>query len=355
MARRTPYLQPLFDGPLDVIGDVHGELGALHGLLRTLGYDARGAHPEGRRLVFVGDLCDRGPDSPGVLAAVRGLCAEGRAQAVLGNHEVNLLRGSRKHGNGWFFDGDHDRARGEFAASAPMPAAVRDEALAFLRELPVGLARDDLRVVHAVWDGPSLERLGDDLAGEEPEVIHGSDRTTPALRAELDALEAQRALEMERYGAALRQREERPPLLEAVGRSDALWQRGNPLRVLTSGLETLAERPYFAGGAWRMTDRVRWWDDYRDDVPVVFGHYWRWSDGSARAAYSKGEPDLFRGASAQSWLGARSNAFCVDFSAGARYRERAEGRTGGWRSHLAALRWPERELVLDEGPRLALG
>ena len=55
----------LFDGPLDIIGDVHGECGTLCKLLDRLGYDGNGDHPEGRRLVFVGDLVDRGPDSPG--------------------------------------------------------------------------------------------------------------------------------------------------------------------------------------------------------------------------------------------------------------------------------------------------
>nr|MBK7068215.1 metallophosphoesterase [Deltaproteobacteria bacterium] len=102
-SRKTPYLQRLFDGPIDVVGDVHGELDALLSLMRVLGYDERGEHPRGRRLVLLGDLCDRGPDSPGVLALARRMIEEGRAQAVLGNHELNLLREVPKHGNGWFF------------------------------------------------------------------------------------------------------------------------------------------------------------------------------------------------------------------------------------------------------------
>ena len=63
-------VRSLFDSPVDVIGDVHGELAALQSLLKKLGYDDRGRHPDRRRLVFVGDLVDRGPDSPGVLRAV---------------------------------------------------------------------------------------------------------------------------------------------------------------------------------------------------------------------------------------------------------------------------------------------
>jgi hypothetical protein len=352
--RTSPYLQRLFDGPLDIVGDVHGELDALRSLLRALGYTARGTHPAGRRLVFVGDLCDRGPDSPGVLALVRHLVDEGVAQAVLGNHELNLLREVPKHGNGWFFGADHDRARGEFGASRPVDPATREEVLAFLRELPVALARDDLRVVHAVWDDPSLARLAGELAGWSPERIHRDDAGPLDLQAEIAALEPARALEMRRYGERLKERDEVVPLLEAVGRSDALWQRGNPMRVITSGLETLAARPYFAGGSWRMTDRVRWWDHYDHAIPVLYGHYWRWMDTGARGSYSKGEPDLFAGAAPNAWIGLRGNAFCTDFSVGARYKEREVGGAAPWHTRLAAVRWPERELVDDQGERWAL-
>ena len=52
------------------------------------------AHPEGRTAVFVGDLVDRGPDTPGVLRLVMGMVAAGHALCVPGNHENKLLRGA---------------------------------------------------------------------------------------------------------------------------------------------------------------------------------------------------------------------------------------------------------------------
>ena len=53
------------------------------------------ASPEGRRAVFVGDLVDRGPDTPGVLRLVMGMVAgRGRARRA-GNHENKLLRALR--------------------------------------------------------------------------------------------------------------------------------------------------------------------------------------------------------------------------------------------------------------------
>lgn len=88
-------------GPFDIIGDVHGCLDELLALLDRLGYavtrDRDGTavdatHPEGRRMVFVGDLVDRGPSSVGVLRLVMGMTAAGHALAVPGNHESKLIR-----------------------------------------------------------------------------------------------------------------------------------------------------------------------------------------------------------------------------------------------------------------------
>jgi protein phosphatase len=91
-------------GPFDVIGDVHGCRIELEELLGALGYDLHrdeqgravdAEHPAGRRAVFVGDLVDRGPDSPGVLRLVMGMVAAGHALCVPGNHENKLVRALR--------------------------------------------------------------------------------------------------------------------------------------------------------------------------------------------------------------------------------------------------------------------
>jgi protein phosphatase len=88
-------------GPFDVIGDVHGCRAELESLLGKLGYvltrDPSGrpdgaVPPAGRTAVFLGDLVDRGPDSPGVLRLVMGMVAAGHALAVPGNHENKLVR-----------------------------------------------------------------------------------------------------------------------------------------------------------------------------------------------------------------------------------------------------------------------
>ncbi|SPE99463.1 polynucleotide kinase-phosphatase [Streptomyces sp. MA5143a] len=73
-------------GPFDIIGDIHGCAHELEALLGKLGY-VDGVHPEGRTAVFVGDLVDRGPDSPGVLRRVMSMVGSGDALCVPGNHE----------------------------------------------------------------------------------------------------------------------------------------------------------------------------------------------------------------------------------------------------------------------------
>jgi protein phosphatase len=90
-------------GPFDVIGDVHGCHDELVALLDRLGYSITAGtdgvrhvtHPEGRRLVFVGDLVDRGPDTPGVLRLVMASVRDGIALCVAGNHDQKLSRALR--------------------------------------------------------------------------------------------------------------------------------------------------------------------------------------------------------------------------------------------------------------------
>ena len=89
-------------GPFDIIGDIHGCYGELCALLNKLGYSVDKETysvipPEGRRVVFLGDLCDRGPNNVEVLRLVMSMVQSGIAYCIAGNHDVKLqkkLRGS---------------------------------------------------------------------------------------------------------------------------------------------------------------------------------------------------------------------------------------------------------------------
>lgn len=80
---------------LDIIGDVHGCFDEFRTLTRTLGYrwdEGIPVHPGGRKLAFVGDLTDRGPDSVRIMDIVCRLFEEQGALYVPGNHCNKLYR-----------------------------------------------------------------------------------------------------------------------------------------------------------------------------------------------------------------------------------------------------------------------
>ena len=339
-----------FDGPIDVVGDVHGEIGALEDLLRALGYRGRGEHAAGRRLVFIGDLCDRGPDSPGVIRRVREMVEAGTAQCLLGNHEVNLLLGERKDANGWFFERDHDRERGKFAASRPAADdAEREHTLRFLRSLPLVLERPDLRLVHACWSDERIAEARGTAGISNAVELYRHYAALAEARAQASGLAREAGAELDYYRDRLLDRNAPVPMLPALAERDVSFQLSNPVRVLTSGIERRALEPHFMAGKWRMVERVEWWKDYASATPVLFGHYWRWPLPDAGLRYGKYAHDMFEGRAAQQWLGPRDSAFCVDFSVGARYAERLYYPGEPFVSRLGAVRWPEREVIFDDG------
>jgi len=346
----APLLGAAFAGPIDIVGDVHGEIDALEDLLRVLGYSGRGDHPAARRLVFIGDLCDRGPDSPAVIRRVAAMVREGTAQCLLGNHELNLLRGSRKEANGWFYADDHDRRGGRFDTSRPVvDEAGRESIRAFLAQLPLALVRPDLRLVHACWDDARIAELRDSngrLGAVELHQLYAQRSETRARESGLR--EAVEEL-LRSWGPRLRDRHADVPMLAALAESDADYQMSNPVRVLTSGIEHRAARPFFTAGKWRMLQRGDWWQQYAGPLPVIFGHYWRWPTRDAGDRFGPYARDPFPGRAANEWLGASDSAFCIDFCVGARFAERRGWPTEPFRSRLGAVRWPERELLFDDG------
>ena len=84
-------------GPFDIIGDIHGCYDELCDLLEKLGYEVKrdtctALPPEGRKAVFLGDLCDRGPKNVEVLRLVMHMVKTGAAYCVAGNHDAKLLK-----------------------------------------------------------------------------------------------------------------------------------------------------------------------------------------------------------------------------------------------------------------------
>ncbi|OXS34809.1 polynucleotide kinase-phosphatase [Streptomyces sp. XY006] len=148
-------------GPFDIIGDIHGCAAELEALLGKLGY-TDGVHPEGRTAVFVGDLVDRGPDSPGVLRRVMSMVKSGNALCVPGNHE-------NKYGR--YLRGRNVQHTHGLAETIEQMAGQSEEFVAEVRQFLDGL------VSHYVLDGGRLVVCHAGL----PEKYHG--RTSGRVRS----------------------------------------------------------------------------------------------------------------------------------------------------------------------------
>jgi hypothetical protein len=294
-------VQPLFEGPVDIVGDVHGELDALLALMTNLGYDEQGRHLENRRMIFVGDLTDRGPDSPGVIDLVSDLIDSGHAQSVLGNHDFNILLGSPKLDNHWFFgepwslDGTDEITPAKIADDG-----IRKKTVEFFISLPLVLERSDLRIVHACWNDSMVE----------------------LVRKSTDVLE----LYLE-HKNKIQQQLESDSLFDPI-EMELLHQNRNPVKVTTSGIEHLIDTPYVSSGKLRHHERTAWWNNYDSDVICVFGHY-------SNYRVDKIVP---------------SQAMCIDYAVAKRWQERKSPTFNGkFRGLLAAMRFPERAVFFDNG------
>ncbi|MBB5852804.1 polynucleotide kinase-phosphatase [Amycolatopsis umgeniensis] len=167
-------------GPFDVIGDVHGCREELEELLTELGY-ADGVHPEGRTAVFVGDLVDRGPDTPGVLRRVMAMAEAGSALVVCGNHEQKLVRA---------LNGRKVKVAHGLAESLEQLAEQDEDFRAKAREFCDGL------IAHYVLDGGKLVVAHAGL----PEKFHG--RASGRVRS--TALYGDTTGETDEYGLPVR-------------------------------------------------------------------------------------------------------------------------------------------------------
>ncbi|MFF7049640.1 polynucleotide kinase-phosphatase [Streptomyces griseorubiginosus] len=167
-------------GPFDIVGDIHGCAAELETLLGKLGY-TDGVHPEGRTAVFVGDLVDRGPDSPGVLRRVMSMVKSGNALCVPGNHE-------NKYGR--YLKGRKVQHTHGLAETIEQMETVSDEFRAEVREFIDGL------VSHYVLDGGRLVVCHAGL----PEKYHG--RTSGRVRSH--ALYGETTGETDEFGLPVR-------------------------------------------------------------------------------------------------------------------------------------------------------
>jgi len=180
----------------DIIGDIHGHADELESLLVKMGYTlADGCYRHStRKVIFLGDFIDRGPNQSGVLTIVMPMVRQGAAMAVMGNHEFNALA---FHTEDPSDPGTWLRLRSKknlkqheaFLAEYLGNDKKRDleEILKFFYTLPLWIELDGLRVIHAAWDPASMEVIRSALDGKN---LLTRDLLVEASRKETDEYEA---------------------------------------------------------------------------------------------------------------------------------------------------------------------
>src|SRR6476660_3264477 len=137
------------------VGDIHGNLLALHDILGQL----RGAAAAGDTIVFLGDYNDRGPDSKGCVDAILEFQQEVSARVVClrGNHEEWFLRTLREHQrHSWLLGMDAFETIRSYSTEAAqaLREAMSEAGLSLYVSrcaLPYGLFFDTMPAAHHVF------------------------------------------------------------------------------------------------------------------------------------------------------------------------------------------------------------
>lgn len=148
----------------DLIGDIHGEVVQLELLLRQLGYSVQDGvyrHPT-RKVIFVGDLVDRGKDVKKVLGIVKAMVDAGTALAIIGNHEFNLVSYFTKNEAGAWLRPHTDRNYKQLESTLndfKNEQELLEYYIEWIKTLPLFIEMDDFRVIHASWNDDSVGYL----------------------------------------------------------------------------------------------------------------------------------------------------------------------------------------------------
>lgn len=183
------------------VGDIHGRLDRLNGILAKLPLAERDT------LVFVGDYVDRGPDSKGVVDRLIALQEEmgDRCVCLLGNHDDMFLDywrqtrgkwrvpdsltlqllGVPSYGDGFWISVGGDKTLGSYDGEIP------ERHVEWLAGLPLTYETDDFVFVHAgphprggtprgqmLWGAPAFWSDVDPLTGRP---LKGGRRTFPRI------------------------------------------------------------------------------------------------------------------------------------------------------------------------------
>lgn len=253
----------------DLIGDIHGQHGRLTELLDRLGYRRQGEtwrHPQGRKVVFLGDYIDRGPAIREVLHTVRGMVEGGDALAIMGNHEYNCICALTPDGRGDFLrtaKHNKDGQRATLAQFRDHPEEWNEWQL-WMKRLPMFLDLGGFRAVHACWDVKRVSRLAGKSIEDADFLQACATRGTPEFRAVENVLKGPE-LAMP-SGLVFHDKENTPRKSVRV----RWWDIPEKARVSSLAMP----EPFEADGDAESLQLRRIPRYGAHEPPVFFGHYW---------------------------------------------------------------------------------
>jgi hypothetical protein len=254
----------------DVIGDIHGHAAVLRRLLQKLDYrehDGAFHHPN-RRVIFVGDFIDRGPQQRDVLHIAMRMGEAGSALAVMDNHEFNALCWAEPDEDGGFLRPHSQKnleQHREFLRQIGEGSGPHAKTLERFKTLPVWLEVPGLRVVHACWNGQAQEIL-------RPHLDAGHRFTKAGLRAaSRKGTKAYDAAEI-----LLKGPEARLPGDRTFEDKQGTTRRDVRLRWWAPEATTYPKAALgMDGSEAELPDLpVTTAYHYTETTPVLFGHYW---------------------------------------------------------------------------------
>jgi hypothetical protein len=148
----------------DIIGDIHGYASLLRQLLTSMGYkrmEGCWRHPS-RKVIFVGDFVNRGPEIRETLVLVRNMVESGNALAILGNHEYSSILYHIKDDNGTFMSRHIAGNRNQIQKTLTVFKNIDEEwqdHMKWMRSLPFFLDLGAIRIAHAYWNDAEIAKL----------------------------------------------------------------------------------------------------------------------------------------------------------------------------------------------------
>jgi hypothetical protein len=276
---------------IDFIGDIHGHAEKLIQLLEKLGYtfqDGSYSH-QSRKVLFIGDYIDRGPEIRKTLMIVRQMVESGNAVAMMGNHEYNAICFHYQEN-----DGGHLRKHlikniiqhYETLRQFQNKQEEYEDYIEWFKGLPLYYETDYFRAAHACWDNNNIAFLRTILRHDRlyENLLKQSVNKRTELYRTLDETLKGKEIKMPQGISLFDKDGTERKQIRIKWWEDPSQSTYNSLSVLP--IDNLSDEPIDLStlnhpGYYLPTEK-----------PVFFGHYWL-----------KGQPGLIR-----------KNICCLDFS-----------------------------------------